>query len=425
MNLFNDNNSINQHCQSLIDSLRFEVSEMTDSEILLCDLSIYSEHLFNRYHIAPIVLYDEGISQRMDTLHSARANGYRGGCAPADKVRIIYTIPYTGNPELLYMRSDLQLESLLPVTDLKIPDKEHMGSFDVTIEIQREILDSYATDSDKRDFVRSEFENQFCGYRMMIDRINGVVRTHNDSLRAIVTELLTKRKEEADSDADLSKALEIPLKLSNDAPNMTPIHLDQTICKPVPKPDIEPSEPEYYISDFDYNNINKIIYLFSTAMERTARSYYHNQEEELRDHLLAALNVYYERATGEAFSKLGKTDINVGFDNRSAFIGECKLWKGERVFGETIQQVMNYSTWRDLKVSVIIFNTKNKSPDRVMSVIDTWIGANTKSHINKHKNMWECTYHRSDMNIDVKLTIMMFDLRLDETQFRDKRKKKK
>lgn len=425
MYLFNDNNSINQHCQSLIDSLRFEVSEMTDSEILLCDLSAHSEYLLSRYRIAPIVLYNEEISQRMDALHSARANGYMGGYAPADKVRIIYTIPYGGNPELLYMRSDLQLESLLPVTNLKIPDQEHTGSFDVTIEIQREILDSYANDSDKRDFVRSEFENQFCGYRMMIDRINGVVRTHNDSLQAIVTELLTQRKEEADSDADLSKALEIPLKLSNDAPNMTPIHLDQTICKPVPKPDIKPSEPEYYISDFDYNNINKIIYLFSTAMERTARSYHRNQEEELRDHLLAALNVYYERATGEAFSKLGKTDISVGFDNRSAFIGECKLWNGERVFGKTIQQVMNYSTWRDLKVSVIIFNKKNKSFKPILSTIQAWIKNNAKEQSQKHPNVWECTYHRSDMNIDVKLTIMVFDLYVDETQFSDKHKKKK
>lgn len=96
-------------------------------------------------------------------------------------------------------------------------------------------------------------------------------------------------------------------------------------------------------------------------MEKTARTYYNNQEEELRDILLAALNTHYESATGETFRKIGKTDIQIEFENKAAFIGECKIWGGEQLFEDAIQQVINYSTWHDAKVSVIIFNKKNQS----------------------------------------------------------------
>lgn len=420
-----EGNDVKKHCRLFVEDLRREVSEMKDSEIVSCNLSEYAEYLSGKYHIPPIVLHDEGIKKRMEETQLLRTNCYGTGRILVDGVQITYTIPYDGSPDLLDMQSDFIIKTPLTIANLKTPVGENMGSFDIIMEFTQKELHNQGDEADMRDYVQSEFHDLFSNYQYMFDRVNRVVNEYNDGLREVAMEALTNRKARADSLAAISHALEIPLKLSNDAPNTTPIQLKRTICKPVSKPDIQPSEPEYCISDFDYNNINKIIYLFCTAMERTARSYYRHQEEELRDHLLAALNVYYERATGEAFSKLGKTDISVGFDNRSAFIGECKLWKGARVFGETIQQVMNYSTWRDLKVSVIIFNKKNKSFKPILSTIQAWIKNNAKEQSQKHPNVWECTYHRSDMNIDVKLTIMVFDLYVDETQFSDRHKKKK
>ena len=422
MNLFEDND-IERHCRFLIENLKREVSEMKDQEILLCDLSKYSECLFERYQISPIILYEDRIEKKMYETTLLHSNRYGNGRTLVDGIRITYTIPYDGNPELIFMHTNVHIK-LPSVTNLKIPDNEYMGSFEISIELTKKELEDQGSDNDRRNYVQSKFESQFNGCRIMIDRVNNVANEYNDGLRITAMELLTHRRERARSLAALSNALEIPLKLSGNAPNTTPIQLKRTISKPISKPNAKPSAPEYCISDFDYNNINNIIYLFSTAMERTARSYYINQEEELRDHLLAALNVYYECATGEAFSRLGKTDISVMFENKSAFIGECKLWKGEQVFSETIQQVMNYSTWRDLKVSAIIFNKNNKSFKPILSTIQVWIKNNAKCQSQKHPNVWECIYHRPDMDIDVHLTIMAFDLYVDETQFSDKHKKK-
>ena len=158
-----------------------------------------------------------------------------------------------------------------------------------------------------------------------------------------------------------------------------------------------------------------------TTMEKTARTYIKNNEEELRDHLLASLNTHYSNATGETFRKIGKTDIHIEFENKAAFIGECKIWHGEKLFAEAVQQLMNYSTWKDIKVSVIIFNKENQSFVGVLAKIDSWINANTKKSVRKKPNLWECDYYRTDMGVLVKMNIIVFDLYVDKTQIQDNR----
>ena len=117
--------------------------------------------------------------------------------------------------------------------------------------------------------------------------------------------------------------------------------------------------------------------------------------------------------------KIGKTDIHIEFENKAAFIGECKIWHGERLFQGAIQQVINYSTWRDLKVSVIIFNKENQSFPAILSKIKSWADANTTAYTQPQTNIWKCKYHRQDMNVDIQLTILVFDLYVDKTQFND------
>lgn len=156
-------------------------------------------------------------------------------------------------------------------------------------------------------------------------------------------------------------------------------------------------------------------------MEKTARTYYSNGEEELRDFLLATLNTHYDAVTGETFRKIGKTDIHIEFDNKAAFIGECKIWHGEKMFHDAVQQILNYSTWRDLKVSVIVFNKNNQSFQSILDRIRTWADTNVLAYSQPQANIWKCKYHRQDMNVDVQLTILAFDLYVDKSKFRDKR----
>jgi hypothetical protein len=80
-------------------------------------------------------------------------------------------------------------------------------------------------------------------------------------------------------------------------------------------------------------------------------------EKVLRFHFLVQLNGVFEgQATGETFNFQGKTDILIRVDEKSIFIAECKFWKGENSFIETIDQLLSYLSWRDTKAAMVVFN---------------------------------------------------------------------
>ena len=270
-----------------------------------------------------------------------------------------------------------------------------------------------------REFVKEQFNNHFNSYKQMIEYLNNDISIHNNNLEMTIKNLLLKRKEKADTFSQIIKKLKIPMVPSKHAPNIKPIPLKK-INNPVVRINNSINN-DPYISDSDYENINNIIWTCGTTMEKTARSYYVNTEEELRDHLLAALNTHYYNATGETFRKIGKTDINIEFDNHAAFIGECKIWSGDAYFIDSIQQIINYSTWRDAKVSIILFNKKNKDFPKLLDKISTLIKNIAYNHKQIEKNLWYCDYDIKEKNQKIKICISVYDLYVDKNQFSDKR----
>jgi hypothetical protein len=137
-------------------------------------------------------------------------------------------------------------------------------------------------------------------------------------------------------------------------------------------------------------------------------------EEALRTHFLVQLNGHYEgQATGETFNYEGKTDILIRVDGKNVFIGECKFWGGPKKLLEAIDQLLSYSSWRDTKVAVIIFN-RNKDLSRVLETLKAAVLShpNCKRHVDIHK---ETTFryifsHRDDVNRELILTISVFDV---------------
>ena len=201
------------------------------------------------------------------------------------------------------------------------------------------------------------------------------------------------------------------MNLKADAPNIRPLPLKKIrkIIKPKTKNVFV--EPEYCISDSDYNNILNIIHNACSTMEATSRTFNKNNEEELRDFIISTLGTHYvDGVTGETFRKIGKTDIHVIFENKSAFIGECKIWHGIKKFTDAIEQVFGYSTWKDRKISLIIFNKDNKDFNSILDVIESWIKANTKKVTKENANMWKCLIHREESNSDIQIAIQVYDI---------------
>jgi hypothetical protein len=131
-------------------------------------------------------------------------------------------------------------------------------------------------------------------------------------------------------------------------------------------------------------------------------------------HFLVQLNGQYEgQATGETFNFDGKTDILIRANGRNIFIAECKIWKGPAVFKRTIDQLLGYTSWRDTKTAIILFN-RNKN----LSTVLNQIPGVTASHPNFKKqesSPGETGFRfifrqRDDPNRDILLTVLVFEV---------------
>jgi hypothetical protein len=166
------------------------------------------------------------------------------------------------------------------------------------------------------------------------------------------------------------------------------------------------------LDEASYQNILSVIENMSLVMERSPTSFIRMGEEDIRQHFLVQLNGQYKGdATGETFNFQGKTDILIRSGGHNVFIAECKFWNGEKVFLETVNQILSYLSWRDTKAAIIIFN-KTK---QLTSVLGKIREAVTK-HPNKVGEMvvetetrLRCLFrHPTDEKREVILTVMVF-----------------
>jgi hypothetical protein len=118
--------------------------------------------------------------------------------------------------------------------------------------------------------------------------------------------------------------------------------------------------PEWQLQEDIAEDILKTTMSFNSALERliaTANNLAAENEVTIRDLLLFILNAHYQGlATGETFVGIGKADIVLRWQDRDAFIGECKFWRGPTNFTNAINQLLGrYTVWRQTRVVLILF----------------------------------------------------------------------
>ena len=118
-------------------------------------------------------------------------------------------------------------------------------------------------------------------------------------------------------------------------------------------------------------------------------------------------------ATGETFNVNGKTDILIKENGKTIFIAECKFWKGPKVFNDAIGQLLGYTSWRDTKTAILVFNR-----DTSMSTVLSGIQSEATAHPNykrtldwKHESGYRYIFHHNtDKNRELVLTFLVFDV---------------
>ena len=226
---------------------------------------------------------------------------------------------------------------------------------------------------------------------------------------------IESRRQKLLSDRNLIGGLGFKMKPRPGAhQTFTAPNVRKKIAQALPPASSSPYKPEPTLSNPYYEHILEVLQNMAHVMERDPSAFETMDEESIRSHFLVQLNGHYEgQATGETFNYEGKTDILVRSEGKNIFIGECKFWSGQKMLTETIDQVLGYTSWRDTKVAVIIFN-RNKDFSRVLAAISE----TAKSHSNfkrELKGSTETTFrycfaHKDDNNRELFLTVLAFDV---------------
>ena len=414
MELFSSK-EVSEYTAKIYSGMKSEIEAFSDEKIMNCDLEEWADYYSEAYKIQPIVVYKDNITKSLDEQkvkvynHWSHMDPYEAEYFNVDGYHIDFLIPFDGDSMLWRLRPSTFIMQKFEVENIEEPTKDSCGT--LTFRLVYTASDLKNKGDNVSEFIEKQFNSAFSNYEQMITYVNSAIGSYNANIRKSAMELLEKRKNRASDFSSISKALQIPMRLSKDAPNVRPIELKRVERKTVSKPSNKPRELEYCISDPDYENILNIIHSQCSVMEAAPEGFMLLEEEKLRDVLISTLETHYENSvTGETFRKNGKTDIQVKFENKAAFIAECKIWHGIKRFEDAIKQLFGYTTWKDTKVALIVFNKGNKNFTSILNSVDEWIKINCKNSTRKNGNMWNCEVYRADTQTDVKLAIALYDM---------------
>ena len=272
----------------------------------------------------------------------------------------------------------------------------------------------------KAEEVRSQIDRTLSEIKKYLNTLRDNAKGLNEQLRGIAQGAIERRREKLLSDQSLVASLGFPLKSRPDSPKTyVPPEVRRKIRPSLPPASTEPYEPEPALSDDDYEHILGVIQNMVQVMERSPSAFATIDEESLRSHFLVQLNGHYEgQATGETFNYEGKTDILIRVNGKNIFIAECKYWGGPKKLTETIDQLLGYSSWRDTKVAVIIFN-RRKNFSKVLNAIPETVAAHKcyKRFLGKvsESNFRYVFSNRDDSNREMILSVLAFDVPEKET----------
>lgn len=308
-------------------------------------------------------------------------------------------MPFEGEAELFYARAS--------TSSTNNPRAEVRGN---SVFLKFDI----AHDAQQRD-IKQEAERILNDIDQHLTWIRNDVNGFMQGLAGEADRAIASRRERILANQGRAASLGIPLKNRADAPKTFVLpDVKRKVVPTLPPATSSAYVPEPVLDMETYEHILTVVQNMAHVMERSPSAFKTMGEEDLRQHFLVQLNGQFEgAATGETFNVNGKTDILLRANDRNAFIGECKYWKGPKVYRETIDQLLGYTAWRDTKTAILIFNRGT-----AMSTVLAGVEGETSGHGNfKRKIDWKhesgfryVLHHPNDANREFLLTVLVFDV---------------
>ena len=382
-----------------------EIDAFSEDRLLHGDLEAEAAALLEKYRLDPVVLLKDGIvTERGEANIDVRHDPFRmirDRSRPhyVKGVSVTFVIPFTGDPAIL---------TRTPNTYTPCPPLGVVVGSEVRVTYEEIELDPQR--------VRNEFDKNLNSIRQYLSSARQQVDSFNQNLPGLIQGRVNQRKHKLLQDNQIVESMGFPLRQRADMPRAFAVPVQRkrvSIAQPSPVGKSRPGEPLLDLAA--YETILETIASMARVMELSPKAFAAMDEEALRFMLLIPLNVHYEgQATGETFNWEGKTDIIIKVGGKNIFIAECLIWRGAEYFRTKIDQLLGYTSWRDTKTAMIVFNhTKN------MSAVLRQIPDLVKAHPNfrqevpdyKHETGSRFTLRqRDDPERDFTLTVLVFDV---------------
>ncbi|MFH0748538.1 MAG: hypothetical protein V1915_01245 [Candidatus Bathyarchaeota archaeon] len=315
--------------------------------------------------------------------------------------KVDFYIPYEGDKDLFECQ---------PSTYSLNPPKGIVTDTDLILTFQ--------TTDHNGDTIKTEFQRMLDQIKGYLKNIEGGATEFNNQIEDKIRARINSRREKIKNDQGLAASFGFPMRKREGALQTYVVpEVKRKIVPRMPEPTMSPSKPEPVLDMAEYERILQIVSNMVTVMERSPRAFVDMQEEDLRTHFLVQLNGQYEgQATGETFNASGKTDILIRTENKNIFIAECKFWKGEEYFKEAIDQLLGYTSWRDTKTAILLFN-RNKNTSAVLAqiskIVETHTGYIKKEEYSSETGFRFVMQHHNDKERELTLTVLVFDVPTD------------
>ncbi len=381
-----------------------EIDAYNSNRLLNTSTEDLAKYFIDKFSIEPIKILEENIcvdqkETKIDaTRHPESFFFHDDGPHFVTGTAVILEIPFTGDAELFKCRPST-FNFNPPVADIR------GNSLIITI----------STFKHEPEIIRNELKRQINSINEYVEWINRDLAPWNFALPSKAKARIENRKAKLLKDQGLVSALGFPIKRRNDAIVTYAVPQVRRKIEPkMPNAGTTPYIPEPILVMEEYEYILSIIKMTARMLERSPHAFKGMNEEHLRDQFLVPLNSHYEgQASGETFNFNGKTDIIIQAEGKAIFIAECKIWRGQKAFSEAIDQLLGYATWRDTKLSLIIFN-RNKDLSNVIEKIPETV----KVHSNFKRELQYADEtgfryvfaHRDDANRELILTILVFEV---------------
>lgn len=384
--------------------MRREILSLPTNQILNTSVDDLCAYLVQKYAIDVPVLEEEGIhvDQHDTQIDVSRdQNRYisdRSQPFYISGTQVEVFVPFSGAAEAFQIQ---------PTTWSTNPSRGTIRNNELVLQFMGTNLNG--------DQLRSAIQSTLQQIKVSLDRMRADAQGLMTQLAAEARHQVEQRRQKLLSDQNLVASLGFPLKRRADAP--------QTYRAPEVKRRVQlrplsattaPFKPEPALDMAEYEYILSVMTNMAVVMERSPSAFVAMGEEDLRTHFLVQLNGHYEgQATGETFNYGGKTDILIRSDGKNIFIAECKYWGGPKKLTETVDQLLGYTSWRDSKAAIVIFNRQRN----FTHVLET-IPVTMTEHRNVKRTLpqpSETSFRyilgqRDDPNREMIVTVLAFDV---------------